>query len=76
MEKSNDAPVITVVVCIAIFLTACIASVSAYNLNQQNNMAKNIESAIAKGVDPISIKCTYDQVSTATCIAYALKGNK
>ena len=76
MESKVNKEMITFIVCITIFLIALVASVSAYNLNQQNNMSKNIESALAKGVDPISVKCTYDQYSSPTCITYALRGMK
>jgi hypothetical protein len=36
-------------------------------------MAKNIEAAIAKGVDPLSVKCAYETHTNPTCITYAMK---
>lgn len=42
-----------------------------YNLNDRNNMAKNIEAAIAKGVDPLSVKCAYETSSNSVCVALA-----
>ena len=42
-----------------------------YNINDRNNMAKNIEAAIAKGVDPLSVKCAYETNSNPICITYA-----
>jgi len=35
-------------------------------------MAKNIEAAIAKGVDPLSVKCAYETNVNSVCIAYSL----
>ena len=34
-------------------------------------MSQNIENAINKGVDPISVKCAYETTVNSTCIAYA-----
>ena len=39
-------------------------------------MAKNIEAAITKGVDPLFVKCAYETYPTATCISYALSTKK
>jgi hypothetical protein len=70
--KSFNNLVITVAVCIAIVVVSMIASIAMYNMNDRNNMAKNIDSAIQRGVDPISVKCSYETGSTSTCIAYAI----
>jgi hypothetical protein len=47
-----------------------------FNINDRNNMAKNIEAAIAKGVDPLSVKCAYETHSNPICITYAATGKK
>lgn len=54
-----------------IVCTALIAGISIYNTNDRNNMAKNIEAAIAKGMDPLSVKCAYETQPGATCITLA-----
>ncbi len=54
-----------------IVFTAMIAGVSVYNINDRNNMAKNIEAAITKGLDPLSVKCAYETHPGATCITFA-----
>lgn len=54
-----------------IICTALIAGVSIYYINDRNNMAKNIEAAIVKGMDPLSVKCAYEVHPGATCITYA-----
>ena len=64
--------VLTFIVCGTILFGSLIASATIYNLNEQNNFSKNMESAITKGVDPLSIKCSYEKNPTSTCIAYAL----
>jgi len=66
----------TSIVCVMILTLAGIISVSLNYINDRNNMAKNIEAAIAKGVDPLSVKCAYETNPTATCISYALNVKK
>lgn len=55
-----------------ILALAGIVSVSLNYINDRNNMAKNIEAAISKGIDPLAVKCAYETNPTATCISYAL----
>jgi uncharacterized membrane protein len=71
MEKTSNANALSVIV--AVTIVACTAMVSGvfYNLNDRNNMSKNIEAAISKGVDPISVKCAYEVTPNAICITYA-----
>ena len=62
-----------ITVCISTTIVCCtfIVSIFMYNINDRNNMAKNIEAAIAKGVDPVSVKCAYETNMNAICITYA-----
>lgn len=62
---------ITVFVCISIVAISAIAGTTIYNINDRNNMSKNIDAAIAKGIDPLSVKCSYESYASATCITYA-----
>ena len=67
---------ITIFTCVTIVMCTVIIAGFNYNINTQNNMAKNIESAIAKGVDPVSVKCAYETSSNAVCITYAATAKK
>lgn len=67
---------ITISTCVTIVLCTVIIAGFNYNINTQNNMAKNIESAIAKGVDPVSVKCAYETSSNAVCVTYAATAKK
>jgi hypothetical protein len=67
---------ITILTCVTIVMCTVIIAGFNYNINTQNNMAKNIESAIAKGVDPVSVKCAYETSSNAVCITYAATAKK
>lgn len=64
--------IMTFTVCLTILFGSVIAGTTIYKLNEQNNFAKNMESAIAKGVEPLSVKCSYEQVPTTTCLTYSL----
>jgi pyruvate/oxaloacetate carboxyltransferase len=71
LSKVNK-DLITIALSVVIMTCTAIVASVVYNLNDRNNMAKNIEAAIAKGVDPLSVKCAYDTSPSATCITYAL----
>jgi ABC-type phosphate/phosphonate transport system permease subunit len=75
-KLNNNSTFITIVICIMIMCMTGIISVSLNYINDRNNMAKNIEAAINKGVDPLSVKCAYETNPTATCISYALNVKK
>ena len=65
---------ISFVIAGTIVLTSVVVSYTMYNLNDRNNMAKNIEAAINKGVDPLSVKCAFISGYDPVCVAYAASG--
>lgn len=67
---------ITIFISVVIVSCTAIVGLIVYNVNDRNNMAKNIEAAIAKGVDPLSVKCAYETNSNSTCITYAATARK
>jgi len=75
-ETKKSTELITVIVCITIAVCSIVVGTFLANINDRNNMAKNIEAAIQKGVDPISVKCSYETNPTSTCIAYAMSLKK
>jgi len=66
-KKSNDL----VVVAITIVLLSIVAAVGFYALNDRKLMAANIEDAIAKGIDPLTVRCSYARDWDTICIAHA-----
>ena len=72
-ESNMNKDLITI--CVSIIIVVCTAIIGAviFNINDRNNMAKNIEAAIAKGVDPLSVKCAYETSTNPICITYAMK---
>ena len=52
-------------------LLSIVASVCVYELNDRKLMAANIENAITKGIDPITVRCSYAKSDDIVCIAHA-----
>ena len=69
MTKNYE--VVTLIICISLILAGLIAGAFIYSINDRNNMAQNMESAIAKGIDPLSIKCAYETNANPVCITLA-----
>ena len=66
-KRSNDL----IVVAIAIVLLSIVAAVGFYAMNDRKLMSANIENAIAKGIDPLTVRCSYVRDYDTICIAHA-----
>jgi hypothetical protein len=66
-KGSNDL----IVVAITIVLLSIVAAVGFYELNDRKLMAANIENAISKGIDPLTVRCSYVRDYDTICIAHA-----
>jgi hypothetical protein len=73
MEKglSSITTVSIAMISITLVLLSVVAAVCIYGLNERKLMAANIENAIAKGVDPLSVRCSYAKSDDIVCIAHA-----
>lgn len=56
---------------VTIVLLSIIVAVSVYAMNDRKLMAANIENAIAKGIDPLTVRCSYARDYDTICIAHA-----
>jgi hypothetical protein len=56
---------------VTLVLLSVVTAICIYGLNERKLMAANIENAIAKGVDPLSVRCSYVKSDDIICIAYA-----
>ena len=73
-EVKNDFK--TIVIAATIVVVSAILGAVVYNVNDRILMAKNIDNAIAKGVDPLSVRCAYADGRDMICVAYgASHGN-
>lgn len=66
----------TYIISVAVVVVSAILSVTYYQVNDRVLMSKNIDSAIAKGLDPISVRCSFATTSDTICVAYAASGKK
>lgn len=55
-----------------IVVSGIISAVNYYNKSNEL-MAQNIETAISKGLDPLSVRCSYAFSTDNICVAYASK---
>jgi hypothetical protein len=60
-------------VCATICALALFAAITFFHYTESNLMARNIESAIEKGIDPLSVRCSYAKQNDTICIVFASK---
>ena len=66
---------IGVIIATAIVFITAIVSITVYYVNDRALMSKNIDAAIAKGVDPVAVRCSFVQQTDTICVAYAAAQN-
>jgi hypothetical protein len=67
-EFNNDFK--TMVIAGTIIIVSAIIGASVYSINDRMLMSKNIDNAIAKGVDPLSVRCAFADGRDMICVAY------
>jgi hypothetical protein len=58
-------------ICLSIVSLALISGVVIYHTNITKLMSVNIDTAISKGIDPISVRCSFANSHDVICVAYA-----
>jgi hypothetical protein len=66
----------TLVIALATVIVSVVIAATYYNVNDRILMSKNIDSAIAKGLDPISVRCSFVTNTDTICVAYAASSKK
>jgi len=66
----------TIVIGVSTVIVSVIIGATYYNVNDRILMSKNIDSAIAKGLDPISVRCSFVTNMDTVCVAYAASSKK
>ena len=59
------------IVSLTLVLLAAIFGFGYYSISDRTLMAQNIDNAIAKGIDPLSVRCSYAKSDDLICIAFA-----
>jgi uncharacterized membrane protein len=60
-------------IAVASVVLAAIFGMSIYHINDRVLMANNVDKAIAKGINPMSVRCSYVRGDDPICIAFASK---
>jgi len=58
-------------ICGTIIIVSTIIGITLYNLEEDKLKSKNIDHAISKGIDPLSVRCSYADSQDLLCVAYA-----
>mgnify|MGYP003342836104 FL=1 len=66
----------TLIISVTVVIVSAILGGTYYNINDRILMSKNIDSAIAKGMDPISVRCSFVTNTDTICVAYAASSKK
>lgn len=72
LKKSNFA----ITVGVTLVLLALIGSLMHYNIEERKLMASNIDSAVEKGVDPLSVRCSYAKSDDIVCVTFASNSHR
>ena len=62
---------IIILACLTVLGIAIIYSITYYSIVDRKLMAENIQSAIEKSVDPLSVRCSYATSTDNICSIYA-----
>ena len=66
----------TLIIAVTVVIVSAIMGGTYYNINDRILMSKNIDSAIAKGMDPLSVRCSFVTNTDTICVAYAASSKK
>lgn len=61
----------TFIICLTLIVLTAIGSMGYYYVIDRHLMAGNIDNAIAKGIDPLSVRCSYAKSDDLICVAFA-----
>jgi ABC-type molybdate transport system substrate-binding protein len=70
-EVKKNLETVSIIVSVAVVIISIVIGTTYYNVNDRKLMSANIDSAIAKGIDPISVRCSFAQSGDTICVAHA-----
>jgi hypothetical protein len=65
-----------VIFSVTVILISFIVALCIYGLNERKLMASNIENAIGRGIDPLSVRCSYARGDDIICVTHAAAGTR
>ena len=69
--KKDSVELVVFILSVLFAILGLIGAVGYNKYTEMKSLERNIESAIVKGIDPIAVKCAYEDRSSNLCIAYA-----
>jgi diacylglycerol kinase len=64
------------IICLTIITLATIASATFFYHSRSKMMANNVNTAIEKGIDPLSVRCSYANSDDIICITFTAQEAK
>jgi hypothetical protein len=65
-----------VIFSVTVIMISFIVALCIYGLNERKLMASNIENAIGRGIDPLSVRCSYARGDDIICVTHAAAGTR
>lgn len=60
------------ITCVMVALLSLMGAMTYNSYSETQSIQKNIDSAIAKGIDPLAVKCAYAKYADNICVTYAM----
>ena len=74
--NSNNTKSYAIIFSVTVIVLGAISALCIYGLNERRLMASNIENAISKGIDPLSVRCSYARGDDIICVTHAAAGTR
>jgi hypothetical protein len=68
MRLNNN---IITILCLSSLLAMVLFAFTTYKMRDRELMSKNINEAITKGIDPLTVRCSYASETDNICVAFA-----
>ena len=62
---------IITILCLSALLLMTLFAFTSYKMKDRELMSKNIQEAISKGIDPLTVRCSYATETDNICVAFA-----
>lgn len=62
---------IITILCLSGLLVMVLFAFTTYKMRDRELMSKNINEAITKGIDPLTVRCSYASETDNICVAFA-----
>lgn len=74
--NNNNTRSYAIIFSVTLIVLGAISALCIYGLNERRLMASNIENAISKGIDPLSVRCSYAHGGDIICVTHAAAGTR